>query len=108
MRKSYAFRTFRVTEITLTGYVLDSSAYGFAAFRVAGAFGAFVPVPAAGRGRPAPARGPALPNCCCSNYLSQALTQLTLYHSLRKLPEPERTTSSRKNGLGLPANAGYR
>ena len=44
------------------GYVLDSSGYGLAAFRVAGAL--------------APSRGTALPSCCHSNYLSEAHTQL--------------------------------
>ncbi len=59
----------------VTGYVLDSSGYGLAAFRVAGALGLSFRFQQRDEGVPRRPGGPPHLSCCQSNYLSEAHTQ---------------------------------
>ena len=70
-------------EFNLTGYVLDSSGYGLAAFRVAGALGLSSRFQQRDVGVPRRPGGPPYLGCCRSNYLSQADTQLRLFGAFR-------------------------
>ena len=66
-------------EFGLTGYVLDSSGYGLAAFRVAGALGLSSRFQQRDEGVPRRPGGPPHLGCCRSNYLSEAHTQLSFF-----------------------------
>ncbi len=57
-------------------YVLDSSGYGLAAFRVAGALGLSSRFQQRDEGVPRRPGGPPYLGCCCSNHLSEAHSQL--------------------------------
>ena len=62
-------------DVRLTGYVLDSSGYGLAAFGVAGALGPSSRLQQRDEGVPRRPGGPPHLGCCRSNYLSQAHIQ---------------------------------
>ncbi len=93
--------------LTLTGYLLDSSGYGLAAFRMAGALAPSSRFQQRDEGANAPAiRNAARPYPLESSkypvkvkvtmrksygFRTFRVTELALYHSLGKLPEPELT-----------------
>ena len=94
-----------------TGYVLDSSGFGLATFRVAGALRFSSRFQQRDEGVPRRPGGPPYLGCCLSNYLSHARTQLGHFYfagieHARYVLDSDNYYSSSRGRAGPLAGAG--